>query len=312
MSRALNPPALLPASLVSLLLCPAAVFPAPLAPPSFAVAAQLSLPAVLLTDERPLMATGSATALGQPASCTLIVDAAGRFKWSISRRLPLARSWDGQRGWLQEFHDLPRPAHFGEREDAILLGQFFSGAWQSSGLLKVTPRADDPSQFDFQFKDGRSSGSLTTDPSTGRLTRASWKVGAEEGVLDITRWTEVGLRAIPTAFALTAAGSTTSVSLDHAEVLAESRIEASPFALTPNLDSSSSFASDLPAQIEVKRAATGHLLVQPLVNGKNLGWFIFDSGAGITVLDQAAATDLALETFGGVSAHGSGGAVESP
>lgn len=312
MSRMLNAPAFLPASLVSALLCPATVFAAPPALPSYSVAAHHALPDSPVVDDRPLMATGSSTALGQPASCTLIVDAAGRFKWSITGRLAVARSWDGEHGWLQEFHDLPRPAHLGEREDAILLGQFLSGAWMSSGMLALTPNAQDPAQFDFHFKDGRSTGSLTTDPSTGRLTRAVWKVGADEGVLAVTQWIEVGQRAIPSAFSLTAAGSTTTVSLDHAEVLAESRIDASTFALLPDPDSSSSFAPDVPAQLEVKRAATGHLLVQPLVNGRNLGWFIFDSGAGITVLDQAAAADLSLETFGGVSARGSGGAVESP
>ena len=50
--------------------------------------------------------------------------------------------------------------------------------------------------------------------------------------------------------------------------------------------------------IEVKRARTGHVLVRPKVDGLDLGWFIFDTGAGGTILDPKAATKLKLEPVG--------------
>ncbi len=50
--------------------------------------------------------------------------------------------------------------------------------------------------------------------------------------------------------------------------------------------------------VEVKRARTGHVLVRPKVDGLDLGWFIFDTGGGGTILDSKAATKMRLEPVG--------------
>lgn len=59
--------------------------------------------------------------------------------------------------------------------------------------------------------------------------------------------------------------------------------------------------------LEVIRAPSGHLLVKPRVNGKDVGWFIFDTGAGITCLDKAVADQLDLPDSGTITATGMGG-----
>ena len=38
--------------------------------------------------------------------------------------------------------------------------------------------------------------------------------------------------------------------------------------------------ADIPAELEVKLTYTGHLLVHPLIDGQDVGWFVFDTGAG--------------------------------
>ncbi len=67
----------------------------------------------------------------------------------------------------------------------------------------------------------------------------------------------------------------------------------------------SSFDPSVTAELEVKRAATGHLLVRPAVNGHEPGWFIFDTGAGVCVLSTAHKDELGLEALGQVEAVGS-------
>ena len=47
--------------------------------------------------------------------------------------------------------------------------------------------------------------------------------------------------------------------------------------------------AETPAALETKRAASGHVMVRPLIDGKDHGWFIFDTGAGINVLDSSTA-----------------------
>ena len=62
-----------------------------------------------------------------------------------------------------------------------------------------------------------------------------------------------------------------------------------------------------PAELKVKRAKTGHLLVSPMIDGQEAGWFIFDTGAGMSCVDKTVAARLALPVAGEASALGEGG-----
>ena len=64
----------------------------------------------------------------------------------------------------------------------------------------------------------------------------------------------------------------------------------------------------LPAELKVKRIErTGHLLVAPQINGQDAGWFIFDTGAGLSCADQTLVQRLKLPHAGDTIARGSGG-----
>src|SRR5688572_4135846 len=69
-----------------------------------------------------------------------------------------------------------------------------------------------------------------------------------------------------------------------------------------------SLVGAVPAELKVKRAKTGHLLVAPKVDGRDAGWFIFDTGAGMSCVDKTVAERLALPAAGEANALGEGGA----
>ena len=80
----------------------------------------------------------------------------------------------------------------------------------------------------------------------------------------------------------------------------------------PRLDSTEIvFDASVPAMLEVKRAPTGHLLVRPVVNGEEAGWFIFDTGAGICCVSTPHVDRLGLKDSGSVQAMGVGGSEQS-
>jgi hypothetical protein len=58
------------------------------------------------------------------------------------------------------------------------------------------------------------------------------------------------------------------------------------------------FDPSAPPDVQVKRARTGHVLVRPGVDGLDLGWFIFDTGAAGSVLDPTASAKLRHEPVG--------------
>ncbi len=58
------------------------------------------------------------------------------------------------------------------------------------------------------------------------------------------------------------------------------------------------FDRNAPADVALKRAMTGHVLVRPKVNGRDIGWFIFDTGAAGSVLDPQVLGKLDLKPLG--------------
>ena len=58
------------------------------------------------------------------------------------------------------------------------------------------------------------------------------------------------------------------------------------------------FNPEASPDVVVKRAKTGHILVRPKVDGQEIGWFIFDTGAAGTVIDPTAAAKLKLKRLG--------------
>lgn len=80
-------------------------------------------------------------------------------------------------------------------------------------------------------------------------------------------------------------------------------------AVQPDLTTISAiYDSAVPADIEVKRTSTGHLLVRPTVNGNRPGWFIFDTGAGICCISTSHVAEFDLRDAGSIGAVGVGGA----
>ena len=72
------------------------------------------------------------------------------------------------------------------------------------------------------------------------------------------------------------------------------------------------FAPGAPAELEVKKARTGHLLVRPVVNGHAAGWFIFDTGAGVGCVTSSSVAELGLEQIGEIEAAGGGSTANAP
>src|SRR5262245_43988348 len=64
-------------------------------------------------------------------------------------------------------------------------------------------------------------------------------------------------------------------------------------------------------ELQVKRVKTGHLLVRPVINGLDAGWFIFDTGAGICVVSTPCVNRLKLKRLGDIDAQGTGGDEEA-
>ena len=68
-----------------------------------------------------------------------------------------------------------------------------------------------------------------------------------------------------------------------------------------------SFDSTAPHALEVKRTTTGHLLVKVNLNGQDAGWWILDTGAGMSCIEKEFAEQMNLPDAGAITAKGMGG-----
>jgi len=134
----------------------------------------------------------------------------------------------------------------------------------------------------------------------GRETaRSQWTFGA---------WTSADGFRFPGRIEVVEAGE---ARVFEAEVLEpRARFTAGEFAPQLALPDDTRFDPAVSSMLEVCRVASGHLLVHPRLDGRDCGWFIFDSGAGTNCIDPGAAAGLGVP-FGRIQANGVGGRTAS-
>ena len=84
-------------------------------------------------------------------------------------------------------------------------------------------------------------------------------------------------------------------------------LESAPDFTQPNDSLRIVFDRDMSPKLKVKKASGGHFLVRPLIHGKDLGWFLFDTGASGTIIDIKLAKKLEMQRIGETYSTGIGG-----
>jgi hypothetical protein len=262
-----------------------------------------------------LQLTGKGSFAGMPAQYNLLFNKAGHFVQTSSARITTGSGYDGTHAWVKDLGGEHRIQELSDSNRTILSGLFTTGLWldpqsgMTYSLAKEQPK-EGSYTLNFIHTPTAMTGTIMIDTKTWLPLESSMLAEGRKGT---TKWTgivEFNGMIFPKTFELFSAG-------DSVETFTVEKISAAPTfvrnpytpLITPPADVT--FDNKLPADLEVKRAKTGHLLVKPKINGKDVGWFIFDSGAGATVLDNGLIKELGLEQFGTLPAIGVGGAVKT-
>lgn len=276
--------------------------------------------AALALDQRPagsLEARGSANFRGTEAPFTLTFDSKLRFVARFSGSIPYTTAFDGSHTWERDFETMPRRTALGERDAALLSNWSVTGDWTAPGtplrFMMAEPAAgaeSDSITLCFTLDGSPLTGSLELDASTHLPRRITWTAGGNTTTQEMSGFGEVGDVMIPGTIRQTSTqGQPVTIRLTEVGGVPEER--AGTYELSVAGMSRASFDPEIPAELEVRRAPTGHLLVHPLIEGADLGWFIFDTGAGSNVLSTPVAEEAGFEKFGMVRALGVGGMTNS-
>lgn len=257
-----------------------------------------------------IMLRGKADFLGQDATYSLIFDNAGNFVQEITAPVGISTGFDGKTAWVRDLGGEVREEHLGDRS-ALMLGKtILTGAWlRDPSILNLTLDKDQPDpalrRLTFAYDQGRITGHLDLDSATSLPKQWVINSGHSPQTVTIQSWTDLKGLKLPGLVETTSAGglkiTTRTESVQDAPAFIRSPYQP---LLGPPADAR--FDPSAPAALEVKRAPTGHLLVRPKIDGKELGWFIFDTGAGSSVLNDATAAQLGLKKLGEVPASGVG------
>lgn len=257
--------------------------------------------------------TGSARMLGTDARQTELFDGRGRWLQSFEGPLGSSSGFDGETAWSVDWNRTPRVLELGDRDSSLVAAAFLSGAWTAGGgglRFDSAREVEGLLELHFEHPNGALTGALLLDPHSHLPREVSWRESGEG-----SRWTfgpyreQDGFR-FPSTLKLVNGALEQGFALETLELLAAPADD--PFAprLAPPDDAR--FDPEVPAALEVRRVPSGHLLVHPRIDGKDLGWFIFDTGAGINCISSAVADELAEGPFGQIGAQGIGGTVMSP
>lgn len=265
--------------------------------------------------ETGLQLTGKGSYAGMPATYQLLFNRAGHFVQKSEARIITAVGYDGSSVWVQDLGGEQRIQELTDRNKSITAGLFATSLWidASSGFsYTMDPGQPKEGVYTLKYKHPAtdSAGIIRIDAKTWLPLDCSMQAEGRVVTRSMSEVIEFNGMKFPRKFSSKSA----SDSVDNFVI--ENIQQAPTFVRNPytpliGKPADVSFDNSFPAELEVKRANTGHLLVKAMINGKDVGWFIFDSGAGAHCLDNGVIKELGLEQFGELPAIGVGGSVKT-
>lgn len=239
--------------------------------------------------------SGKANMGGQDMNFTMTLSESGMFANKITGYQSMQTGFDGESFWRIEEGAGPFEVDFSEREVWILIHWVLSGYWLHENAPIIWRKDAATGNAIMRLEDGRLE--VLTTSSFDKLRSAPDKkrhrvipeiltiinLPQELTVRFNGRQQLMGLN-FPKQVLITGIGE-----VEKFEFLsAKSTDKYSPqfYKKPPFQANNVHFEKNTMPEVEIKQTKSGHIFVKPLINGEQFGWFLFDSGAGGSMLKQ--------------------------
>lgn len=245
------------------------------------------------------------TAKYQGLNCTYDLKVAGEsYRETIAGKFNIASGSNGKVAWEQDWNATVRTLHLEDKDNSDAIFAVVTPKWLGKDSpFEVTPKDTTMGDWNLQLKGSPWKGVLRIDVTTHTPKMLTYKGADGDTVMKFTGSNRAGGFWMPTTITIEQAKQINTINI--AGVKAVSLFPATAFT-PPAMPADTTFAKPQ-SKIEIKKLFSGHLAVHPLVDGKDVGWFIFDSGAGVTVIDRKTADGLKLPSIGELPLVGIGG-----
>lgn len=258
-------------------------------------------------------AEGKVMFYGEKGTYELLFSPAGAFAERIDSPLGMSRGFDGMIAWEADWSGATRTLALKDRELTLAQMAITSGAWlDPKSMFGITIDAKGTNgetlKLELTVRGGKHKVWIDVDRKSWLPQRTVHIDSAGKAITTFADWRLTEAGQMPFAVTSSEGGLTNTVTLTKVE-RAPTFIR-SPYSKPPWSPIDTRFDPSALATVEMKRTFTGHILVHPLVDGKDVGWFILDSGAGTMVIDPKIATEQKMPQLGEIPVVGVGGVIK--
>ncbi len=247
--------------------------------------------------------TGQASQYGVEGKYSLRFTQDGRFVQSIVDQLGEANGFDGTRHWESDSSGATRVVGFEDADQQKGMAMMLTDYWiQPNATVDIKA---DGNLLHVKLRNSLFEETVEIDPATSLPISASFLASSGKVVLVLSDWRPAGAFRVPFKADLQHGGLTDIFLVNRAKGSGDPG--AAAYAMPSWIPTDVTFDASKPSAVESKKAFTGHMLVHPLVNGKDVGWFILDTGAEIMVINPKVADTLGMPKIGQEQLVGVGG-----
>jgi len=244
---------------------------------------------------------------GDELDFTLELDRIGRYRLSVSGSRSIITVNDGATVWRKEDGANTVRLEFLERETyAVLIALINGQSRLREGDEMYKAVVDSPKGKAIRLADGIVTFVIAAHPQYSFMAVGARAINTPSDVAIM--FSEIGVIGgvgLPAVISIEGTGEISTLKIESAEI---DQIEnENPFKKPESQQADYSFDKTKSSRLEVRRTPSGHLLIHPLFDGLDLGWFVFDTGATTNVVTETVIEKLALEEIGKSVIGGMGG-----
>ncbi|GMV24567.1 MAG: hypothetical protein AMXMBFR58_05980 [Phycisphaerae bacterium] len=268
----------------------------------------------LTARDRDIVMKGQATIASVDSQGTFMFSPSGEVLWEVVGRLSTTIGFDGKTAWERNENGIARTLALDDRETRLTGMDFLTGRWLAKDTaldFTVAPESPDGSII-LEFKRGDSSthGTIEIDDATRLPRKVVIEGGTSPETIQLSDFTEFEGARVFGRFSQQQ-GDNPPATFTVKEVADAPTFIRNPYEPVLSLPDNFRFDPAASPRIEVRTAPTRHHLIKALINGQDVGYFIFDSGAGTEVISTKVAEQLKLESFGKVPVRGVGATIDA-
>jgi hypothetical protein len=230
---------------------------------------------------------------------TLRADFAGRFTRASSGITDQISGFDGHDCWHRDTMGLSKMLAYSDRDLLVFLSHFRTGQWLNHvtpEMLEIEPHTTNDHITTFAVHHHQAKSRVEFDNATGL---PSWfEIDSVQGCVrfsfsDYQRHFDA---SIPMTVTCTAQNKTRFTRVEQVRLLEP--LDATAFRQQDSLPSRVQFDPAVPAALTVRRSPSGHVLVTVSFSDDVPRTFVFDTGAGGTLVDREVARSLGFHVLG--------------